>query len=168
MLESYQHAIESLLRQDSYPGVLAEDFELFKRHFKSSAYTCRLRYCPRATLGFDSNALRRQHEIGHIGGFRCTFPNCQYPPYRTEKTLRDHVESCHQPIRTPKSIRQLTRTHLHQEKALSSLDTTKNRKSEYGIMNNAAVSRGMGWGGPDAWETVGLDQPQMSSKFRQH
>ncbi|PSN67186.1 hypothetical protein BS50DRAFT_384791 [Corynespora cassiicola Philippines] len=95
MLNSYQKAVELLLNQDSCPGVSAEELEIFKRHFKISAYTCRLRSCPRTTIGFETDQLRREHEATHAEGFRCSIPHCQFPVFRSEKALNVHINKYH-------------------------------------------------------------------------
>ncbi|KAL5382784.1 hypothetical protein DPSP01_006342 [Paraphaeosphaeria sporulosa] len=105
MLQSYQKAVELLLNEESHPGVSAEELENFKSQFRASAFTCRLRSCPRATLGFENDSLRREHEMTHVGGHRCSVVNCQYPPFPSAKSLKNHTENVHNPDRAPKSIR---------------------------------------------------------------
>jgi hypothetical protein len=95
ILDAYQKAVETILDHDSCPGASTEELELFKSHFRASAYTCRLRSCPRTTVGFDSARLRHEHEIGHAGGFWCPFPGCHYPPFLTSHSLGLHREKCH-------------------------------------------------------------------------
>ncbi|KAF2680948.1 hypothetical protein K458DRAFT_444857 [Lentithecium fluviatile CBS 122367] len=107
MLDVYQKAVEVILDQDSCAGASTEELELFKSQFRTSAYTCRLRSCPRATVGFDSGLLRHEHEIGHAGGFQCSFPGCHYPPFRTKQSLDSHGEKCHASNPARKSIRRL-------------------------------------------------------------
>ena len=112
-LHYYQKTVESLLDRDSCPGVSVEELELFKNQFRTSAYTCRLRSCPRATIGFDSDQLCREHEMIHAGGFRCQFLGCQYPPFRSSKTLATHVTANHsqfitQPRRSIRRVGHLT------------------------------------------------------------
>ncbi|CAN9407282.1 unnamed protein product [Alternaria alternata] len=97
-LDLYQQTVETLLGRDSCPGASVEELELFKSQFRASAYTCRLRSCPRATIGFKSHELRHEHEVAHAGGFRCSFAGCQYPPYRSQKSLSAHVNQVHTPI----------------------------------------------------------------------
>ena len=70
MLASYQEIVRSLLSQSDYPGVSSEELELFKSQFRTSAFTCRLNSCPRATLGFESEELRLEHEMAHMRRFR--------------------------------------------------------------------------------------------------
>jgi len=112
-LHYYQKTVESLLDQDSCQGVSVEELELFKNQFRTSAYTCRLRSCPRATIGFDSDQLRREHEMIHAGGFRCKFLGCQYPPFRSSKTLAAHVTSNHShPINPPRRFIRRT-SHIY-------------------------------------------------------
>ena len=107
MLQSYQSAIEMLLNEDFHLGVSAEELEMFKNQFRTSAYTCRLRSCPRATIGFETDLLRYEHEMAHAGGFRCTYSDCQYPPFPSSKALKAHVSSCHNIVPEWKSIRRV-------------------------------------------------------------
>src|SRR5579871_2454248 len=107
MLTSYQEAVKSLLSQSDYPGVSAEELELFKNQFRTSAFTCRLNSCPRATLGFESEKLRLEHEMAHMRRFRCTFPGCKYPPFVSAQSLKSHLNKYHNPNPPRKSIRQV-------------------------------------------------------------
>jgi hypothetical protein len=107
MLELYQKSVQILLSQDSCPGSSAEELDQFKIHFRTSAFTCRLQRCPRATLGFENEQLLREHEILHAGGFRCTFPGCQYPPLSSAKSLKFHVDRYHNMTPARKSIRRV-------------------------------------------------------------
>jgi hypothetical protein len=109
MLDAYQKAVETLLDQDSCPGASSEELRLFKSQFRTSAYTCRLRSCPRATIGFGSEQLRREHEIGHAGGFRCSTPGCHYPPFSTPQNLKSHSKNHHTPPVVRKTIRKVGR-----------------------------------------------------------
>jgi hypothetical protein len=95
MLNSYQDTVRTLLGYTDYPGVSAEEFELFKNQFQSSVYTCRLKSCPRATLGLKSDKLRREHESTHIRRFRCDFSGCKYPPFGSAQALRNHAKKHH-------------------------------------------------------------------------
>lgn len=107
MLSSYQEAVKFLLRQDSYPGVTAAELEFFKSQLRTSAYTCRLSSCPRATLGFESKELLREHEISHTRRFPCTSPECQYPPFVSVQSLRNHTKKYHSSNLAPRSIRRV-------------------------------------------------------------
>ncbi|KAI9768489.1 MAG: hypothetical protein M1840_004899 [Geoglossum simile] len=107
MLQSYQSAIEMLLNEDFHPGVSAEELETFKNQFRTSAYTCHLRSCPRATTGFETDLLRYEHEMAHTGGFRCICSDCQYPPFSSSKALKAHMRSCHKIVPERKSIRRV-------------------------------------------------------------
>lgn len=82
-----------------------------KNQFRTSAFTCRLRSCPRATLGFENDALRREHELMHVGGFRCAVINCLYPPFPSAKSLRTHTTKVHNSSPAPKSIRRVGQIH---------------------------------------------------------
>ena len=107
MLQSYQSAIETLLNEDFHPGVSAKELETFKTQFRTSAYTCRLQFCPRATIGFETDLLRYEHEMIHAGGFRCTYSDCQFPPFPSPKALKAHVSHCHNIVPERKSIRNI-------------------------------------------------------------
>jgi hypothetical protein len=104
MLQSYQQAVEMVLQKDFYPGASADELEQFKNHFRTSAYTCRLRFCPRATIGFDNKQLRYEHEVTHAT-FRCIQPDCQYPPFQSVQTLKAHVNKFHDLLPPRKPIR---------------------------------------------------------------
>ncbi|CAK7201606.1 hypothetical protein SEUCBS139899_004314 [Sporothrix eucalyptigena] len=97
ILAFYQATLAGLLNQPDLPGIAAVDFEHVKRQFRSALYTCRLAGCPRATLGFDSDKLRREHEFAHLRHFPCTAANCQYPPFSTAAALKRHIAKYHCP-----------------------------------------------------------------------
>ncbi|KAI0883700.1 uncharacterized protein GGS22DRAFT_194950 [Annulohypoxylon maeteangense] len=108
MLASYEESVKFLLAQNDYPGVSAEELDAFKSQFRGHAYTCRLASCPRATFGFESEALRLHHEMTHLPQPQCNFPGCQNPPFVSVQALRNHVKRYHvsQPAR--KSIRRVS------------------------------------------------------------
>jgi archaellum biogenesis ATPase FlaH len=97
MLTAYQAAVEQILNIDSLPGVSSEELDVFKSQFRASAYTCRLRSCARATLGFENAELRYEHELNHTSGFRCPATGCQFPPCRSAQALRTHTKKHHTP-----------------------------------------------------------------------
>ncbi|UKZ47926.1 hypothetical protein TrVGV298_002161 [Trichoderma virens] len=107
MLIIYQDTVRSLLDQHDYPGVTAEELELFKSQFRASAFTCRLKSCPRATLGFESEKLRIQHELTHVRRWRCTFAGCNFPPFVSPQALKSHAEKYHSHGLPPRSIRSI-------------------------------------------------------------
>lgn len=107
MLSSYQGTVRFLLEQDHYPGVSADDLNLFKSQFQSSAFTCRLSFCSRATTGFMSEELRRQHEIAHTKLSMCTVPDCQYPPFTSIRALKHHINKYHRQTPARRSIRRV-------------------------------------------------------------
>jgi hypothetical protein len=134
MLTSYQKSVQNLLNQDSCPGASAEELELFKSHFRTSAFTCRLRQCPRATIGFENDQIRREHEITHAGGFRCTIPGCQYPPYRSAQSLKSHVDRHHSKTPARKSIRRVERVKsLNQSRIVANFKTHKSMVRQLSI-----------------------------------
>lgn len=84
-----------------------EELELFKREFSTSAYTCRLTSCPRATAGFDTNGLRLQHEATHSQRLQCLYPSCRYPPFMSTRALKNHENKCHKMAQGRKRIRRV-------------------------------------------------------------
>ena len=104
---------------------------MFKTQFRTSAYTCRLQSCPRATIEFNTNELRRENEVAHTGGFRCTFLGCQYPPFRTSEALAAHGASnhCQFTSLTRQSIRRVGRLQLD-DKYTSIKENRKNDDDE--------------------------------------
>lgn len=120
MLENYQNTVEEIMDMQSLPGVSSEELDVFKSHFRSSAYTCRLRSCPRATLGFETAILREKHELNHTTGFRCSVTGCHFPPSTSARALKAHVAKHHtqnlewKPIRRKKGqeFRTVTSTRL--------------------------------------------------------
>jgi hypothetical protein len=107
MLTAYQKCVRSILSQHDFPGISAEELELFKRQFHTSAFTCRLKSCPRATVGFDSAQLLRQHELSHVCRLRCASPGCHYPPFPSAQALRRHEQRVHQQTPAPRPIRRV-------------------------------------------------------------
>ncbi|KAI0114318.1 hypothetical protein GGR51DRAFT_503887 [Nemania sp. FL0031] len=103
LLSSYQEITTFLLQQDHFPGVSLIEFESWKDQFRTSAFTCRLGFCPRATEGFSSEYLRRQHEMAHTQLTLCTIPDCQYPQFASVRALKKHIDKCHsyKPRRRP-------------------------------------------------------------------
>ncbi|ESU14037.1 hypothetical protein FGSG_07735 [Fusarium graminearum PH-1] len=113
-LESNLEVVRFLLQQDEYPGISAADLYLFKSQFQSSAFTCRLSFCPRATNGFSSEELRRQHEIAHTQLSLCTVPECRYPPFTSIKALKAHINKYHRPEKRTRHIRRNGSVSLRQ------------------------------------------------------
>ena len=107
LLSSYQQTVRMLLGKDHYPGISADDFELFKSQFRSAAFTCRLSFCPRATTGFVSEELCRQHEIAHTRIAMCTVPECKYPPFVSMNALKNHIRKNHTAKPPRRSIRKV-------------------------------------------------------------
>lgn len=107
MLAMYQETIRSILDQSDHPGISAEELDLFKSQFRASAFTCRLKSCPRATLGFETEKACFEHEMTHVRRFRCTFPRCHFPPFVSAQALKNHVNKSHNPNPVPQSIRDI-------------------------------------------------------------
>lgn len=107
MLTTYQETVRSLLNESYHPGVSAEELEMFKSHFRTSAFTCRLKSCPRATLGFETHKCQFEHEMTHLRKFRCTVPGCQFPHPVSAQALKNHNKKYHSPDTAPISIRDI-------------------------------------------------------------
>jgi hypothetical protein len=106
VLTSYQQTVQSLLLLRALPGVPMETLEKFKRLHITSAFTCRVGPCARATVGFEDDASRLEHERGHLRHLYCEESNCPYPPFNTARALKDHVNSHHKDVTvTPRAIR---------------------------------------------------------------
>ncbi|KAK8090378.1 hypothetical protein PG997_005339 [Apiospora hydei] len=107
LVQRYQTTIRYLLDQTDYPGVTAAELDLFKRQFRDTAYTCRVRGCPRATDGFDRQAQCHEHEILHVRRLMCPHMGCPYPPFVSSQSLKRHVNKDHNPTPQRKAIRKV-------------------------------------------------------------
>jgi hypothetical protein len=142
LLSSYQQTVRFLLEQDHYPGVSADDLELFKSQFRSSAFTCRLNFCPRATTGFTSEELCRQHEIAHTRLAMCTVPECKYPPFVSTQALMNHIRKYHTSKPTRKSIRRVGNFPAGTTTSKSDVEIgTKRLTTDDGIVAGSKVIR---------------------------
>jgi hypothetical protein len=112
---NYQATIKSLLVIQDFPGVTLEELDLFKREFRTSAYTCRFPSCPRATTGFDTNEIRLEHEATHTQRLRCLHPGCQYPPFTSARALKNHEIKCHETSQGRKRIRRVAALPQHRQ-----------------------------------------------------
>ncbi|KAE8552363.1 hypothetical protein EYB25_006257 [Talaromyces marneffei] len=106
-LANYQKTIGSLLSLSDFPGIPKEDLELFQREYSTTIFTCRLSSCPRATMGFEDETLRLEHEATHTLRLKCSFPGCQYPPFVSARALKSHESKYHTPTRGRKRIRKV-------------------------------------------------------------
>lgn len=98
MLKAYQSIVERLIHMPSFPGILAEDLAAFKRGHAFSAYTCRFPGCTWATVGFENDTLRCDHEMKHTQKLRCTVSGCGYDlPFASTKALKSHYSTYHAP-----------------------------------------------------------------------
>lgn len=98
MLKAYQSIVERLIQMPSFPGISAEDLAAFKRGHAFSAYTCRFPGCTWATVGFENDTLRCDHEMKHTQKLRCTVPGCGYDlPFTSTKALKGHCSTYHAP-----------------------------------------------------------------------
>lgn len=78
-------------------GLSIQEFETFRGEHRTSLHTCRLHSCPHATVGFESEELRMEHELSHVRKslFPCVKPSCDYPPFWTAKALKAHAKKHH-------------------------------------------------------------------------
>ncbi|KAH8652845.1 hypothetical protein BGZ61DRAFT_500804 [Ilyonectria robusta] len=95
LLLNYQHTVQALLQLWSFPGVSIQELEKFKQDFRSTAFTCRFWSCPLASTGFESEALRDDHEWAHAPRMPCKIPGCQYPPFTSTQALKNHLVKYH-------------------------------------------------------------------------
>ena len=95
LLKKYRDAVRWLLRQDYYPGVSRDDFELFRAQTQTSLFTCLLPLCPSASIGYETEVELREHELEHTKGFPCRVGGCQYPPFRSAQLLENHFKKHH-------------------------------------------------------------------------
>jgi hypothetical protein len=105
ILASYQEVVKSLVGQKYHSELSTDEFELFKVHFGATAYTCQLTSCSRATIGFETEELLKEHEKCHIRWFQCTVPECQFPSFVSARALKSHTRKHHTVTVTVKAIR---------------------------------------------------------------
>lgn len=105
MLVFYQNVVRQLLSQHDFPGVSADDIKLFRSQVGNSAFTCRVKSCHQATIGFESENLLHEHEVSHVRRFSCTFSGCHYPPFASAQALLKHGRKYHNSTPAPRSRR---------------------------------------------------------------
>ncbi|KAF4635514.1 hypothetical protein G7Y89_g2570 [Cudoniella acicularis] len=114
VLIGFQETVRRLLQMQNFPGASSEDFERFKRDFRTAAYTCRYMGCSRATVGFGDDQARVEHERSHTQMLKCTFPGCKYDlPFRSTNTLKSHMAKYHAPPKATVAPRTLRRSKNH-------------------------------------------------------
>ncbi|RYP64439.1 hypothetical protein DL771_008755 [Monosporascus sp. 5C6A] len=107
LLQKYRDAVRWLLRQDYYPGVSRDDFELFRAQTQTSLFTCRLPLCPSASIGHETEAELRAHELEHTKGFPCRVGGCRYPPFRSAQLLENHFKRHHHQVLPKRNLRRV-------------------------------------------------------------
>ncbi|KAH7163473.1 hypothetical protein B0J13DRAFT_634785 [Dactylonectria estremocensis] len=93
--KNFQSSLQELISLSSFPGISLNDLESFKRQFRPSAFTCLLRMCPRATVGFPDEKTMLEHDLTHTQRISCTVQGCHYPPFISPQALKAHVSKCH-------------------------------------------------------------------------
>lgn len=113
VLSNYQLTIKSLLAISSFPEIAQEELSAFKRDHRRIAFTCRIPSCSSATIGFDTEELRNQHEATHKPLLKCPKPDCQYPPFISLRALKSHEAKCLevQPRTIVRRIRRMPSPH---------------------------------------------------------
>ncbi|KAL5089356.1 hypothetical protein Trisim1_005643 [Trichoderma cf. simile WF8] len=124
LLASYQASIRSLLMIPSFPGITFEELEKFKRNFRTAAFTCRVRNCPRATTGFTDEKKLSEHERTHTQRIMCTVPDCQYPPLTSSRALNVHMSKCHGKIQRIANITRISTQRATVSRRLHRADNT--------------------------------------------
>lgn len=107
LLSQYQSLLLHIMKDSDIPGVSSRELEAFRNEFCKSVHTCRLRTCPRATIGFETRDLRIQHEVSHVRRYPCTQTGCQYPPFLSSRSLQQHIRKEHDTDKPPRSIRRV-------------------------------------------------------------
>ncbi len=95
----------------------------------SGSYLCSYQGCPRASQGFSSLDLRRQHEESHASRFQCPNPACGFWKCSSEAALRKHTAKYHdgQDVSgVPNSLNSSWR-EIPQERSLFRLATPRRR-----------------------------------------
>ena len=109
LLSQYQGLLLHIMNEPDIPGVSSRELEAFRNEFSTFVHTCRLRKCPYATVGFETQELRVEHEVSHVRRYPCTRLGCQYPPFLSPGSLKAHVrkEHWHDTATPPRSIRRV-------------------------------------------------------------
>jgi hypothetical protein len=84
--------------------------------------------------------LRQEHEVTHVGGYRCTVVNCQYPPFPSAKSLKNHTANVHTANQVPKSIRRVGQLHGLIKPPSTKNSATRQRLTEQNNPGAASVS----------------------------
>ncbi|KAK8041747.1 hypothetical protein PG993_006270 [Apiospora rasikravindrae] len=105
VLQKYQTIIRHLLNLNDYPSVTASELDSFNRQFRSSAFTCRIKGCPRAIDGFERHSQCYEHDILHVRRLVCTYSGCLYPPFVSFRALKRHISKEHKTTPPRRSVR---------------------------------------------------------------
>ncbi|KAI1501805.1 hypothetical protein F5X99DRAFT_381098 [Biscogniauxia marginata] len=157
LLFNYQHTIKELLSMRSCSGVSLQEFERFKQEFRMAAFTCRLWSCPRAAMGFDNDNLRLAHEASHRR-ILCDVPDCQYPPFPSHRSLKEHHTKCHS-----EKGPGLKRTTIKKFSASIPSSTPKDSKGDLNMMAKQGMPMQTGQMHPRAMRPRQLPQLPLSS-----
>ncbi|RAO67477.1 uncharacterized protein BHQ10_003489 [Talaromyces amestolkiae] len=144
---NYQKTVQSILSLSDFPGISKEDLEYFQQEYRTTIFTCRLPSCPRATAGFRSEILLREHEAMHTISLKCPFPGCQYPRFASARALKSHEMKSHFPTRGRKQIRKVNlmeniKSKFHANSGLPKSDVSSEKRSvmvEEGMHKNTVL-----------------------------
>lgn len=142
--DQYNDCVRHLLSVSSLVGFTDEELHRFQALYASTAYTCRIRPCIRATDGFSTPEDRNKHELLHTARLQCDEPGCAYPGFGNARALQLHKDNCHGELGSrkwkgelPISIRQKKRLELEQRSKVEEAALTS---EAYGALPNKAVA----------------------------
>lgn len=150
LLPRYQKLLTDIVHDLDGLGVSRQELENFQNEVRTSAHTCRLRSCPRATIGFESKKLCTEHEISHVRRslHPCTYSGCQYPPFFTSQALKAHASREHDTTTPRKSIRRskptISSAHVKRQRVLMSQDRDESRVRQNLARASGQISRESG------------------------
>ncbi|CAI0651167.1 unnamed protein product, partial [Colletotrichum noveboracense] len=114
MLTAYENTVRYLLDQHDFPGISSEAPRAFKSQLGISAFTCRVKECPKATIGFASKKCLLEHELSHLVRFPCTSEECKHIlPFWSRDALKRHARTEHSPQRPRRVRRQVAHTNFN-------------------------------------------------------
>ncbi|KAI9691529.1 MAG: hypothetical protein M1822_007600 [Bathelium mastoideum] len=131
MLHKYHDMVQRLGTAKSIEGLSDTRLAAFKRVYGSTAFLCRIRGCPRASHGFESENDRAEHEKTHSLNLYCNDLSCPYNKlgFMTAHALKKHMLQCH-PVSQKKPPDALRRGRQMSESARASPSNTEVQDEE--------------------------------------
>ncbi|KAI1109754.1 hypothetical protein F5Y14DRAFT_455694 [Nemania sp. NC0429] len=120
VLGNYQVTIRECLSIHELPGITAEELAQFQQDYRREAFTCRFKFCSRASQGFETDKQRADHETSHAPPLKCPVPKCQYPSFPSSQALKNHERKCHDSVEDAarmKSVRKIGHLNISHEEA---------------------------------------------------